>query len=288
MDIGVPSGGAMTEGMMSTDLGVLRQNENLELRVRELMEANDALARELAQSRRSERITSDQIDELQSFTQFVSQDLRAPLRAMQGFADILLEDCMAKLDPVMQDHARRISGAARHMDSLIVDLLSFKRLTFPDCDPQACSLDHAVETAIGKLEGEIRAKAAVIDSEMPLGYVRAHRELLTKAVLNLISNAVRFTAPGVRARVRIRSERRGYNLRLWVEDNGIGIGQEHHERIFRLAERLNEGGPYPGTGIGLAIVRKCMVNQGGRVGLESTQGGGSRFWLELPHVEGRS
>ncbi len=273
---------------MSVDLDVLRRNENLELRVRELTEENDALARELAQSRRTERVLSDQNDELQSFTQYVSHDLRAPVRAMQGFADILLEDCREKLNPVMQDYARRISNASRHMDDLILGLLSFKRLTFPDCDPQACSLDHALETAIGRLEAEIRESGAVIESETPLGYVRASRDHLARAVQNLLSNSVKFTAPGVRARVRIRSERRGYNLRLWVEDNGIGIETDHHERIFRLCERLNEGGEYPGTGVGLAIVRKCIVNQGGRVGLESSKDGGSRFWLELPHMEGRS
>lgn len=273
---------------MSMDLDVSRRNDNLELSVRELKDANDALARELAQSRRAERVLSDQYDELQSFTQYVSHDLRAPLRAMQGFADILLEDCREKLDPVMQDHTRRIANAARHMDDLIVDLLSLKRLTFPDCDPQACSLDQALETAVGKLEAEIRESGAAIEPEMPLGYVRASRDHLAKAVEHLLSNAVKFTAPGVRARVRIRSERRGYNLRLWVEDNGIGIETDHHERIFRLCERLNVGATYPGTGIGLAIVRKCIVNQGGRVGLESSQGGGSRFWLELPYVEGRS
>jgi signal transduction histidine kinase len=97
---------------------------------------------------------------------------------------------------------------------------------------------------------------------------------------NLLSNALKFVAPGITPRVRLWAEERPELVRLWVEDNGIGIAPEHHERVFRVFERLN-GRDYSGTGIGLSIVRKGIERMGGRVGLESTPGQGSRFWIEL-------
>ncbi len=99
--------------------------------------------------------------------------------------------------------------------------------------------------------------------------------------VNLIANAVKFVAPGVAPQVRLRAEERAQTVRLWVEDNGIGIPPESLDRIFHVFQRLHTT-EFPGTGIGLAIVQKGMERMGGRVGVESTPGKGSRFWLELP------
>ena len=111
--------------------------------------------------------------------------------------------------------------------------------------------------------------------------VLGHRATLGQVMGNLVSNAIKFVAPGVRPRVRIRAEESGDFFRLWVEDNGIGVALEHQERIFRIFERLHGVETYPGTGIGLAIVQKGVERLGGRVGLESAPGEGSRFWIEL-------
>jgi len=101
---------------------------------------------------------------------------------------------------------------------------------------------------------------------------------------NLVSNAVKFVAPGATPRVRLWAEKRGEFVRLWIEDNGIGIAKEHQGRIFRVFERLHGVETYPGTGIGLAIVQKGAERLGGRVGVESTEGAGSKFWIELKKV----
>jgi signal transduction histidine kinase len=99
---------------------------------------------------------------------------------------------------------------------------------------------------------------------------------------NLLSNAMKFVAPGVPPRVRVRSNDLGDRVRLWVEDNGIGIPPEYLARIFGVFERLHKQEEYPGTGIGLAIVRKAIDRMGGSTGVESEPGKGSKFWIELP------
>jgi signal transduction histidine kinase len=114
--------------------------------------------------------------------------------------------------------------------------------------------------------------------------VLAHRAVLGQIVTNLLGNAVKFTRPD--APPRVRGERGHGRVRLWVEDNGIGIAPEHHERIFRAFERLHGMQQYPGTGIGLAIVQKGATRLGGQAGVESEPGAGSRFWVELAEAEG--
>lgn len=117
--------------------------------------------------------------------------------------------------------------------------------------------------------------------EGPFPRVRADAVLLTQILRNLLSNAVTFVAPGVRPRVILRAEAAEGRMRLGVEDNGIGIPEEHRGRIFRIFERLHRPEGYPGTGIGLAIVRRGAERMDGRAGVESDVGRGSRFWVEL-------
>jgi len=132
-----------------------------------------------------------------------------------------------------------------------------------------------------QLESDLRERKAKLEQEGVLPTVLGHRATLGQLAGNLVSNAIKFVAPGVTPRVRIWAEEKGEFVRLWVEDNGIGIAPEHQERIFRIFERLHGVETYPGTGIGLAIVQKGAERLGGRVGLESSGGQGSRFWVEL-------
>ncbi len=249
--------------------------------------------------------------ELEAFSYSVSHDLRAPLRAMQGFAQALLEDYSDRLDSLAQDYAVRIVTAARHMDTLINELLSYSRLSRGEIRLQAVSLTTVVAEALAELEMEIQAQNAQVRVEEPLPEAIAHRTILVQIVTNLIANAIKFVNPGVQPQVRVwaeefsqageQEEARGQGefriispttnhqplttskwVRLWIEDNGIGIAPEYYQRIFRVFERLHGVESYPGTGIGLAIVRKGVERMGGGVGIEPQTNGGSRFWIELP------
>ncbi len=138
-----------------------------------------------------------------------------------------------------------------------------------------------MKDALEDLASEVRVRNAVVTVAGPLPGVIAHRVTLGQVLANLISNGLKFVPPGVVPRVQIRAESLDSMVRVWVEDNGIGIAEHHHERIFRVFERLNRSEEYPGTGIGLAIVKKAVERMRGRVGFSSQVGKGSRFWIEL-------
>lgn len=224
--------------------------------------------------------------ELDAFSYSISHDLRAPLRAMQGFSETLLEDYADRLDPAGQDYARRIVAASRRMDQLILDLLAFSRLSRTDVRLEPVSLEIAVDDVCAALEPELKSRQAEIVVERPLPRVMAHRPVLGQVLTNFLTNSIKFVAPATPPRIRIWSAEGDAGMtRVWVEDNGIGIALEHQDRIFRAFERLHGGSKYPGTGIGLAIVAKAAERLGGRVGVESQTGSGSRFWIDLARAE---
>jgi PAS domain S-box-containing protein len=241
-------------------------------------ELNEALAEQI-------RGLAAANQELDAFSYSISHDLRAPLRAMQGFSEALLEDYGERLDATGHDYAHRIATASRQMDALIQDLLAYSRLVRAEVTLEPVSLGTVVDEACGALEMELKEREGEILVERPLGRVRAHRAVLGQIVSNLLGNALKFMRPGAPPRVRVCAERTGGRVRLWVEDNGIGIAPEHRERIFRAFERLHGVEQYPGTGIGLAIVQKGAARLGGQAGVESEPGVGSRFWVELAEAE---
>ena len=295
---------------------VAERTAELQKRMAEAERLNRATANLLEDLQSAQRLSqqaSRRLEEinvaLETFTFSVSHDLRAPLRALQGFAAALQEDYAERLDAVGQDYAQRIVAAAQRMDTLIRDLLAYSRLSRVDIRLTSLSLQQVVAQALAQLETDIQEKGALVTVEEPLPEVLGHRATLVQVVVNLIANALKFVAPGVRPQVRIWAElrtacgspiadtvstpqptvpqsaiRNPQWVRLWVEDNGIGIAPEHQQRIFRIFERLHGIEAHPGTGVGLAIVAKGVERIGGRVGVESEVGKGSRFWVELPGV----
>jgi len=218
--------------------------------------------------------------QLETFVYSIAHDLRAPLRAMQGFAQLLVQDHAKNLNEEGRNYANFINTAAQTMDRLLADLLAFSHISQQRIELVPVALETAVQDALSGCEQEILESHARVENIPPWPTVLAHAATLRQVLVNLIGNAVKFVASKTPL-VRLRSEERpGGIVRIWVEDNGIGIPAEFHERIFQVFQRLHTT-VYAGTGIGLAIVQKGVERMGGRVGLESAPGEGSKFWIEL-------
>lgn len=229
-----------------------------------------------------ERTTSlrKAVAQMHEFSYSVSHDLRAPVRAMRGYAAAVLEDYGDRLDDQGRALLARIQGNGDRMDRLIQDLLTYSRLTSPvKVEPVSLEkLFHEVRQQYPAMQPE----RADIEISEPLPTVLGHEPSLTQVVSNLLSNAVKFVAPGVRPRVVITAEQVNGSVRVSFRDNGIGISPQHQSRLFGMFERIHPDKYYEGTGIGLAIVRKAMERMNGSAGVQSHGYDGSTFWIEIP------
>ena len=218
--------------------------------------------------------------QLETFVHTIAHDLRAPLRSMQGFSQLLVQDHAANLNQQGRDYANYINAAAQMMDRLLSDLLAFSRISQQKNELVPVPLETVVQGALAGCRTELIESEAHVDSASPWPSVLAHAPTLQQVLVNLINNAVKFVGSDA-PQVRLRSEERpGGIIRIWVEDNGIGIPTEFQERIFQVFQRLHTTA-YAGTGIGLAIVQKGVERMGGQVGLVSAPGDGSKFWIDL-------
>jgi signal transduction histidine kinase len=190
---------------------------------------------------------------------------------MHGFAQALLEDHAGEVDETGKEYLGRINSAARRLDELIQDLLVYSRLGTSAVDLVPMDLAPLVDEAMARAGPEFENGEVAVRVEA----------ILVQVVSNLLENGAKFVEEGTRPEIVVRAERTNGRVRLWVEDNGIGIAPEHQERIFRVFERLHTTDAYRGTGIGLALVRKAMARMNGGAGVESEPGSGSRFWIEL-------
>jgi PAS domain S-box-containing protein len=220
--------------------------------------------------------------EHEALTYTIAHDLRAPLRAMTGFSDTLLQDYADQpLDETGKNYAQRIAESAHRMDALIEDLLVYNRLGRSPVSLGPIFLEEATAEALGLFAREIRDRGAAVELDVPPVEVVADRPMLFLVLTHLVSNAIKFSEPGSPPRIKIRGERREDWVRLEIEDNGIGISPEYLDRIFGVFQRLNKAEAYAGTGMGLAITKRAMERMAGRIGVESAPGKGSRFWIEL-------
>ncbi len=226
------------------------------------------------------------IGELLHFSYTITHDMRAPLRAMLSYGDMLVAE-EAALSETGRMYVARIGEAAQRMDNLIIDALDYAKLS-----------DRAMELRLvdagALLRGMVRsylhyqAPGAKISIAEKMPPVLANEAGLTQCFSNLLNNAIKFVQPGKIPEIRIWAEEREQKseigglqaiVRLWVADKGIGIDHEYLEKIFGMFQRLNVN--LEGTGIGLALVKKAAERMGGKVGVESEAGKGSRFWLEF-------
>lgn len=217
--------------------------------------------------------------QLQAFCYTLAHDLRAPLRAIEGFSNLLISD--HKLDADMETAIHRIRNSAERMGRLILDLLAYTDLSREDFQKTPVDLNLVVRRILRVFTDEIGRVGAEISVELPATHVMADPAGVERVLMNLVANALKFSSPDRQLSVRILSEKEGSNVRISVADNGIGIDPRFRERIFGVFERLSPQDSPTGTGIGLAIVKRSVEKMGGTVGVESTPGVGSRFWFSL-------
>ena len=259
--------------------------EKLERSQRELIAAKETISQhaeelETIVEERTAKL-QETIAQLEAFSYGVSHDMRGPLRAMRQYAQILLDE-QKGLDEEGKGYLERISRAAARLDRLIQDVLIYSRAARSEISLAHVDTDKLVQEIVQQYPG-FQPPRARIEIKGPLAPVIAHEASLTQCISNLLSNAVKFVQPGRTPLVRISTEQVNGTVRLWIEDNGIGIAPQDQCRIFNIFERVHAPGEFEGTGIGLSIVKKAVERMGGEVGLESKIGDGTRFWIELPH-----
>jgi PAS domain S-box-containing protein len=251
------------------------------------------------------------ISELETFSYTIAHDLRAPVRGMTGYCEVLLEDFSDTLPSEVRAIVEKIARASRRMETLTRDLLEFSRISQQDVVLSRVELEPVIEELATQ---HLPAVREAITIRPPLHPVRAHKGLLKHVFSNLLDNAIKFvpphsapkitifaelvsqSSPNTRSRALIFSSKgsaqsrdlssaapvSANQVRIWVEDKGIGIPREAHQKIFGIFERGVTSDRYQGTGIGLAIVARAIQRMGGTCGVESEPGQGSRFWIDLP------
>jgi PAS domain S-box-containing protein len=223
--------------------------------------------------------------ELETFTYSVSHDLKAPLRGIDGYSRLLLTDHRDQLDEEGRLFLSHIRRATQHMGVLIDDLLSYSRLERRELTLAPLALHELVDGVLAPYRNDLAAQSIELRVELPQG-LRALGDAqgLAIALRNLVDNAIKFSRERQPARVEIAAARVGKLVQLAVRDNGLGFDMKFHDRIFAIFQRLHRAEDYPGTGVGLAIVRKAMERMGGRVWAESAPGQGATFTIELPEA----
>jgi signal transduction histidine kinase len=299
-------------GAIGQYLAVALNREKTDRELRDAQEKLNLHAHELEQKVAERTASLKQIiAELQTFSYTIAHDLRAPIRALKGYCEVLIEDYSDDLPDEARKIIQRLRAQSVQMDALTRDLLEFSKVSRQDITLGRVDLKDVISENVS-VAGPIAA--ACVKVQEPLHTAIANRTLVSQCISNLLENALKFCRGGLSPSVKIWSELRSkgqnepdpkhfsrsrYSLsepapddyfahednsarvRLWIEDNGIGISPEAQKKIFGIFERGDSAGQYDGTGIGLAIVARAMERMGGNCGVVSTIGEGSRFWLEF-------
>lgn len=219
--------------------------------------------------------------ELESFSYSVSHDLRAPLRAINGFANLLWEDHKDRLDEEAQRKISIIRGQADRMGALIDDLLTFSRLGRKSIDPVELDMKELATNTFERLySGGGNGKAELRVGKLPTA--NADRNLLEQVWSNLLSNAVKFSSRKEHPVVEVGGIVEESENVYYVRDNGAGFDPRYQSKLFGVFQRLHDESEYPGTGVGLALVHRIITRHGGRVWADSRPGDGATFHFSLP------
>jgi signal transduction histidine kinase len=220
--------------------------------------------------------------ELETFAYSVAHDLKAPLRGIDGYSRLLSEEYAGSLDGEGRNFLQRIHDSTDEMNQLIDDLLAYSRLERRELRSDRIELASIINSLVEEKRRESAERPIDFVIDVNGATVLADASGLAQAVRNYLDNAIKFTRQVADPHIEVRSEESAQSCLLWVRDNGIGFDMKDHDRIFDIFQRLNIAEEYPGTGIGLAIVRKAMERMGGRAWAISEPGHGATFYLEIP------
>ena len=220
--------------------------------------------------------------ELEAFSYTVSHDLKAPLRGIDGYSQLLVEEYGDRLDEDGRQFVWRIRHGVQLMGELINDLLEYSRMERRDMAAEPVSLLPLVQQVLDGYDADIHRQGAQVQLAMEPFTLALDREGMAVVLRNLIGNALKFSRDRQPPRVEIGSRSEAGRRILWVRDNGVGFDMKYHDRMFGIFQRLHRAEEFPGTGVGLALVFKAVQRMGGRVWAESTLGAGATFFLEFP------
>jgi light-regulated signal transduction histidine kinase (bacteriophytochrome) len=219
--------------------------------------------------------------ELEAFSYSVSHDLRAPLRHINGFIDLLNKGVSHTLDEKNRRYLTVVSQAASHMGSLIDDLLAFSRMSRAELMKTRVNLRRLVTEVITELKTAEEGRKVVWDvGTLPV--VEVDPAMMRLAVLNLLANALKYTRTREEARIEVGSTRNDHETIFFVRDNGVGFDMKYVDKLFGVFQRLHRAEEFEGTGIGLANVRRIIQRHGGRTWAEGKTGEGAAFFCSLP------
>jgi PAS domain S-box-containing protein len=220
------------------------------------------------------------VTELEAFSYSVSHDLKSPLRSLRGFADAVMQDYSEALKGPGLHYMQRIRHATERLEQMVEDILTVSRMPREALVLAPVDLNHLIRALVEE-SAQFRSPHAQIELPAALPRVLGHAPSLRQVFYNLLANAVKFVPGGTKPRVTVRADIFAGEVTIWIEDNGIGVRTEDRERIFRAFERGNTAAPFPGTGVGLAIVKRAVERLGGTVGMCAGEEVGSRFWVKL-------
>jgi len=221
-------------------------------------------------------------DEMEAFSYSVSHDLRAPLRHVLGFVEILQKDAASSLSEKNRGHLATISEATKRMGNLIDDLLAFSHIGQSEIKKIEVNLDWLIRETLGDFKTEIKERNIVLEIH-PLPPVQADRALLRMVLVNLISNAVKFTGARADAKIEIGSIAGDGETVVFIRDNGAGFDPKYAAKLFGVFQRLHSQDEFEGTGIGLANVQRIVHRHGGRAWAEGVVDGGATFYFSIPN-----
>jgi PAS domain S-box-containing protein len=267
------------DGKVSSISGVLLDISALKQAQTKLERNNAELEQRVAE--RTAQLSAAN-EELEAFSYSVSHDLKAPLRGIDGYSQLLEEEYADRIDEEGRQFIGRIRRGVQQMGALISDLLDYSRMERRAMESQQVDLLPLIELVIEGHGADIRAAGTQLNLKVEPMVLQLDREGLAVVLRNLVGNAVKFsrgrTPPVVEIGSRVEAGRR----LLWVRDNGVGFDMKYHDRIFGIFQRLQRAEDYAGTGVGLALVAKAVQRMGGRVRAESQPGEGATFFLEFP------